>query len=112
MIAIIGAIVVGNHLASIWPRDVEVAYTVDPAVAEIAVDYLQEGDAVASARFKHSDAKSTIVRHTIRLQPGEYDARIILYSSDGRGIEHQRKLLVPAAGLTRFDLKDTTKRSE
>ena len=107
MIAIIGAIVVGNHLASIWPRDVE-----DPAVAEIAVDYLQEGDAVASARFKHSDAKSTIVRHTIRLQPGEYDARIILYSSDGRGIEHQRKLLVPAAGLTRFDLKDTTKRSE
>ena len=112
MIAIIGAIVIGNHLASIWPRDLEVAYTVDPDVAEIDVDYLQEGDAVASVRFKPSDAKSKVIRHTVRLQPGEYEARIVLRSSDGRGIERKRKLLVPAAGLTLFDLKGKSPPSE
>jgi len=112
LVAVIGALVVGNHLASIWPRDVEVAYTVDPAVAEIDVDYLQEGDAVASARFKQSDAKNTVIRHTVRLQPGDYQARIILYSVDGRGVEHVRRLHVPAEGLTRFDLKEATERSE
>lgn len=112
LIAIIGMLVVGNHLASIWPRDVQIAYTVDPHVTGIAVDYLQEGDAVASVRFKQPDAKSTDVRHTVRLQPGDYVARITLYSSDGSGIEHQRRLRVPAAGLNRFDLKKATKRSE
>jgi hypothetical protein len=112
VIAVIGALVVGNHLASIWPRELEVAYSIDPAVAEVDVDYLQEGDAVASVRFKQSDAKSTIIRHAVRLQPGEYELRITLYSADGQGVEQQRRLQVPAEGLTRFDLKETTERSE
>ncbi len=112
LIAVIGLLVVGNHLASIWPRDVEIAYTVDADVTGIAVDYLQEGDAVASLRFTRPDAKSTVVRHTVRLQPGAYEARIILYSPDGSGVEHRRRLQVPAAGLKRFDLKEATKRSE
>jgi len=112
LIAIIGLLVVGNHLASIWPRDVEIAYTVDANVTGIAVDYLQEGDAVASVRFKQPDAKGTVLQHTVRLQPGAYEARIILYSSDGSGVAHLRRLRVPAAGLNRFDLKEATKRSE
>ena len=112
LIAIIGLLVVGNHLASIWPRDVEIAYTVDADVTGIAVDYLQEGDAVASVRFKQADAKSTVLRHTVRLPPGEYEARIILYSSGGAGVGHRRRLQVTAAGLNRFDLKEATKRSE
>jgi len=112
LIAIIGLLVVGNHLASIWPRDVEIAYTVDADVTGIAVDYVQEGDAVASVRFTQADAKTAALRHTVRLQPGEYEARIILYSSGGSGVEHRRRLEVPAAGLNRFDLKEATKRSE
>lgn len=112
VIAVIGALVVGNHLASIWPREVEVAYSVDPAVAEIDIDYLQEGDAVTSVRFRQSDAKSSIIRHAVRLQPGEYELRITLYSADGHGVEQRRLLQVPAEGLTRFDLKETTERSE
>jgi len=112
LIAIIGLLVVGNHLASIWPRDVEIAYTVDAHVTGIAVDYLQEGDGVASVRFKQPDANRTVLRHTVRLQPGAYEARIILYSSDGSGVEHRRRLQVPAPGLNRFDLKEATKRSE
>ncbi len=112
VIAVIGALVVGNHLASIWPRDVEVAYAIDPAVAEVDVDYLQGGDAVASVRFKQSDAKSTVIRHTVRLQPGEYELRITLYSANGQGIERHRRLQVPSEELTRFDLKETAERSE
>ncbi len=112
LIAIVGLLVVGNQLASIWPRDVEVAYTVDAEVTGIAVDYLQKGDAVTSVRFTRPDGNGTVLRHTVRLQPGEYVARIILYSSDGSGVEHERWLQVPTAGLNRFDLKEATKRSE
>jgi len=112
LIAVIGLFVVGNHLASIWPRDVEVAYTVDAEVTGIAVDYLQEGDAVTSVRFTRPDGNGTLLRHTVRLQPGDYVARIILYSSDGSGVEYERRLRVPGTGLNRFDLKDATERSE
>ena len=76
------------------------------------VDYLQEEEAAASARFKQQDPKTTLIRHAVRLQPGEYQARMTVYRSDGRGVEHQRVLLVPSEGLTRFDLKEATTRSQ
>ena len=112
LVALVGLLVVGNHLSSIWPRDVEIAYTIDTDVTGIDVDYVQEGDAVASVRFTRPPAKSAVLRHTVRLQPGEYQARIDVYASDGSGVEHQRRLQVPAAGESRFDLKKTAKRSE
>jgi hypothetical protein len=112
LVAVIGLLFVGNHLVSIWPRDVMVAYTVDPEVTEIAVDYLQEEDAVASVRFTRPDARSTVFRHTIQLQPGAYEARIILYSPGGSGVEHRRRLQVPGADVSRFDLREATKQSE
>lgn len=112
LVAVLGAIVVGAQLASVWPREVGVAYMVDPGVTGIDVDYLQEGDAVASARFKQSDSRNTVIRHEVRLQPGEYQVRIVLHATDGQGFEQFRLLRVPADGLTRFDLKEATKRSE
>ena len=112
VIALIGVVFVGNLLAGVWPRSVEVAFTLDPGVTEVDVDYLQEGEAVASARFKQPDAKTTTLRHTVRLQPGEYQARITVYRTDGPGVEHVMVLVVPAEGLTRFDLKEATTRSE
>ena len=60
------------------------AYSVDPGVIGLDVDYLQEGEAVASARFKQQDPKTTLIRHAVRLQPGEYQARMTVYRSDGR----------------------------
>jgi hypothetical protein len=112
VIALIGVAFVGSSLAGVWPRDVEVAYSLDPGVTELDVDYLQEGEVVASARFKQPDAKTTVVRHTVRLQPGEYQARITVYGHDGPGVEHAKVLVVPAEGLTRFDLKEATTQSE
>jgi len=93
-------------------RNVEVAYSLDPGVTELDVDYLQEGEAVASARFEQPKAKTVLFRHTVRLQPGEYEARITVYGPDGRGVEHGKVLVVPAEGLTRFDLREATSRSE
>ena len=112
VVALIGAAVVGSLLARVWPRDVEVAFSLDPGVTELDVDYLEEGEAVASARFMPTVGKTAVVRHVVRLQPGEYEARITVYGPDGRGIEHARVLVVPAEGLTRFDLTDATIRSE
>ncbi len=112
VIAIIGLVLVASQLARRWPRNVEVAYSLDPGVTEVDVDYLQEGGAVASARFRQPDAKTAVISHTVRLQPGEYQARIRVYRSDGQGIEHLRVLLVPSEGLTRFDLKEAPSRSE
>jgi len=112
VIALIGVLFVGSLLARVWPRSVEVAFALDPGVTKVDVDYLQEGEAVASARFKPPDVKNSIIRHTVRLQPGEYHARITVYLLDGRGVEHAKVLVVPAEGLTRFDLKEATTRSE
>lgn len=112
MIAVLGAVLVGNHLAEVWPRKVDVAYAVDMEVDGLDVDYLQDGEAVASVRFERTEAKTTLFRHTLRLQPGEYAARFVLYRADGRGIETLRALHVPAAGLTRFDLRGVGGHSE
>ena len=112
VIAFIGVVFVGSQLAGVWPREVEVAYTLDPGVIEVDVDYLQKGEAVVSARFRQPDTKATIVRHTVRLRPGEYQVRITVYEADGPGVEHVRRLVVPAEGITRFDLKEATTRSE
>jgi len=110
-IALIGVVFVGSLLAGVWPRDVEVAYRLGPDVTELDVDYVQEGEAVASARFKRRDTKITVIRHTVRLQPGEYEVRFTVYGPDGRGIEQAKVLVVPAEGLTRFDLREATTRS-
>lgn len=111
VIALIGVVFVGSRLAGVWPRDVEVAYHLDPGVTELDVDYLQEGEAVASARISPRDATSTVVRHTVRLQPGEYEARITVYGPGEGAVEHARALVIPAEGLTRFDLREATTRS-
>jgi hypothetical protein len=112
LIALIGMVSVGGLLARVWPRDVEVAYSVAPGVTALDVDYLQEGDAVASARFKRPGPKTMPFRHIVRLQPGEYEARITVHGPDGRSVEHGKVLVVPAEGLTRFDLREATIRSE
>jgi len=111
-VALIGVVFVGNLLARAWPRSVEVAFTLDPGVTEVDVDYMQEGKAIASARFQQPDTTTTVVRHIVRLQPGEYQARITVYRADGPASEHAKVLSVPAKGLTRFDLKGVTTQSE
>jgi len=112
VIGVLGIVLVGGHLARAWPRTVQVAYTLDPGIVAVDVDYLQEGEAVASARFKQPDAKTAVVGHAIRLQPGEYQARIAVYRADGPPIEHAKTLIVPSDGIIRFDLKQSTTRSE
>ena len=96
---------VGSRLARAWPRDVEVAYEVGPDVSGLDVDYIHEEHAVASARFTQSDAKSTVFRHRVRLPPGQYRVQITAYRSTGLAFESSEALLVPADGLTRFDLR-------
>lgn len=108
VIAVIGVALVGTQLARAWPRDVEVAYLLGPSAVALDVDYLEEGEAVSSARFTRAAMKSNEVRHIVRLQPGHYEARITLYRADGTGIEHSRALIVPAEGLKRFDLREAT----
>jgi len=106
VIAVVGLAVVGGQLARVWPRDVEVAYQPGPEVRRVDVDIVQEGEAVTSARFKRAAGDRSAFFHTLSLQPGQYRARITVYGPDGRGIEHSRPLVVPADGVTRFDLRD------
>jgi hypothetical protein len=91
---------------------VEVRYLLDPGVVELDVDYVQEGEAIASARFRQEDPKNTLIQHQVRLQAGTYQARIMVQRADGRGLGHTRVLIVPSEGPTRFDLKEATSRSE
>jgi hypothetical protein len=105
LIAVVGVAIVGSRLAGAWPRSVEVAYELGPDVRELDVDYIHEKNAVASVRFTQSDAKTTVFRHTVRLQPGEYRVQITVHESNGLAFEDSKALLVPADGLTRFDLR-------
>jgi hypothetical protein len=106
VIAVIGVLFIGSRLASVWPRDVEVAYQVGPGVSELDVDYLHEGEAVASARFRRGPQQTGLFRHTVRLQPGEYEVLITLYR-EGGAAELDRSLAAPAPGVVRFDLRST-----
>ena len=108
IIAVIGVAFVGTRLASAWPRDTNVTYEVGPEIAELDVDYVQDDEAVASVRFAGGTEGEPFFRHTVRLQPGEYQIHITLYGHDGSAVEEARSLAVPARGVTRFDLKDTT----
>jgi|GEM_PF-1554307 len=112
LIAVIGMLFVGTRLGGIWPRDVDVGYSLDPGVVELDVDYLHAGEVVASARFRRDDPDNASIQHRVRLQPGTYQARITVYHADGHGLQHRRALQVPSDGLTRFDLKETTIPSE
>lgn len=108
VIAMIGIIFVAERLVSRWPRNVEVAYEVTPDVSELDVDYLYREGAVASARFRRLEAKTTIFRHVVRLQPGEYRVLLTLYRPEEAAVEEDKVLVVPAEGVTRFDLRDIT----
>jgi len=97
--------VVAQRLAAQWPRSVEVSYEVAQDLTELDVDYLEGDEAVVSARFKQPDSKTTVFRHIVRLQPGEYRALITMYRAEGPATEHTRRLTVPAEGVVRFDLR-------
>lgn len=109
LVAIIGIAFVGSRLAAVWPREVRVAFDVGPEVEELAVDYLQDGEAVMSVRFRGpEEGKAQVFQHTVRLQPGAYQVQITRYGRETLGIEEVRALSVPASGVTRFKLKDAT----
>ncbi len=106
VIAVVGMALVGGQLARAWPRDVEVAYQADPQVRRMDVYIVRDGEAVVSARFNRAAGDASAFFHTVSLQPGEYRTHITVYGPDGRGIEHSRLLIVPADGVTRFDLRE------
>jgi hypothetical protein len=112
LVAVIGLLFVASRLANLWPRDVELVYEVGPEVREVDVDYLQAGEAVSSVRFGQSTMKAGVIRHLVRLQPGEYEVHITLYGQDRSATEQLRGLSVPAARATRIDLKAATGSSE
>jgi hypothetical protein len=112
VIALIGVALVGSRLAEAWPRDVETVYEVGPGIGGLDIDYLQGGEAVTSVRFAQMTPETSAFRHTVRLQPGEYQIHITLYGQDGSATEYARRLAVPSAGVTRFYLEAATGSSE
>ena len=83
------------------------------SMKKLDVDYLDGEEAVVSARFKQPDSKTTVFRHIVRLQPGEYRALVPLHWTEGPATERTRRLVVPAEGVVRFDLREEIpKRSE
>jgi hypothetical protein len=112
VIAVVGIVIVGQRLMARWPRETEIAFEVSPQVDELNVDYLLDEGAVASARFTQPEAKKTVFRHSVRLQPGEYEVHMTVYGAGGPAVEDARVLVVPTEGVTRFDLRGLATRSE
>jgi hypothetical protein len=107
-VAIAGLILVASQLAGVWPREVEIEYLLEEGIQAVDVDYVQEGETVTSARFTKAALKGSNVRMSVRLQPGEYLALVTVYRTDGIGVEQSLKLVVPAQGVTRFDLREAS----
>ena len=105
LVAVVGVAVVTHRLATVWPRNIDVEYEVGPGVVALDVDYLEDGEAVSSARFSLSGGKPERFRDSLRLQPGQYQALITIYVSEGPAREVARQLFVPAEGLIRIDLR-------
>ncbi len=110
LVALIGVVVVASRLATVWPRNVNVAYEVGPGVIALDVDYLQDGQAVSSVRFERPRGNVERFRHSVRLQPGDYRAQITVYTAEGAAREAARKLRAPAEGLVRIDLREARTR--
>ena len=112
VIAVVGMLFVGSRLASVWPRETSVAYEVGADVRALDVDYLQDGEAVCSARFGQPERKTRVFRHTARLQPGRYQVAITLRGDHAEPVQVERTLVVPGGELTTFDLRGTTEGRE
>jgi hypothetical protein len=111
IVAIVGLVVVGSRLAEVWPRDATVAFVLGPEIEELAVDYLQDGEALASARFRKPTGEPPFFQHTLRLSPGRYQVHVTQYGPGSVRVEEVRALLVPKKGVTRFDLREATDES-
>ena len=105
-IAIVGVVVVVNRLADVWPRNVSVAYELGPGVTELDVEYVQDGEALAGARFRQPNKKTNLFSHSVRLQPGEYRVRITLRGAETPALLEMRTLTVPSQGVAHFDLRE------
>ncbi len=112
VVAVVGVAVVATQLAGVWPRDVSITYELSPEIETLHVDYLQDGEAVASVRWAAQSAKAGVLRDTVRLQPGEYQIHITLYGPPDRVSTQSRPLRVPSEGSPRIQLKHETRRSE
>ena len=110
VIAVIGVVVVGQTLADAWPRETPIIYEVGPDVGELDVDFLQNGEAIHSVRFRRAYRSSQTLAHTPRLAPGRYQLHVTVRVQDSGAAEVVRALVVPTGteGPTRIDLRALT----
>jgi hypothetical protein len=106
VVAVLGVALVGAHLVSTLPREVEIRYDLGGdhrRATEIHLSYLVEGDEMKGVRFHYAHGAPKVVRHRLDLAPGAYRVVASLHGPDlSRTL--QRDLEVPAEGVIRIDL--------
>jgi len=106
VVAIIAFGVVGYHIWSSTPRDVEFRFDLGPRherVTSMWVSYQEEGEEVGGVRFDHRRGSPRLQSHVVSLAPGRYAAVIGVYQGD-RLKRHRRSFVVPTEGVLRMRL--------
>ncbi len=102
-VAVVGCLFVGDRLNRAWPRAVDVRFDLAPSTQALAVDYVQGGDAIKSARFDVTSGDQASLDHRPKLVPGHYEVQVTSYC-DGLAVPSQHWIEVPTQDTIVIDL--------
>lgn len=102
-VAVIGCLFVGDRLNRAWPRAVDVQFHLAPSTQALTVDYVQDGEAIKSARFDVRPDDQARIKHQPKLAPGQYDVQVTSYR-DGLAVPSEHRIDVPATDTIVIDL--------
>lgn len=106
LVAVLGVLLVGAHLLSTLPREVEIRYDLGGdhrRATEIHLSYVADGAEMKGVRFHYAHGAPKVIRHRVDLTPGEYRVVASLHGPDLSRTLH-RDLEMPAEGVVRIAL--------
>lgn len=102
-VVLIGTFFVGKRLERAWPRGVDLQFKVGHGTEALAVDFVQDGEALKSVRFNLGSHPHPVIAHHIELVQGSYELVTTVYR-DGVATPSTHSLVVPSQSVAVIDV--------
>ena len=107
-------LVVGGQLMDVYPRQTDIRFELGPDarwIREAQITYIRGNEAVGAVRFPFETGAPPQVVHAVDLPPGRYRVVVELRGLEGRMVNAERTLVVPAEGVVHFRLEEQTRQT-